>query len=186
MKFILISMLTLLMSTSVMADHHEEMDHKNHKMHKGHGKKMSNNSSKEMHDHKHGESNQAFNDVLKEYEGLHSAFFKDDIKKINENAKEVLNKIEKIEDKKIAKTLTYTKKKLNEIIKEDDIEKKREAMNTVSQGLLVVLEKHAPNENYSRYYCPMVKKYWIQNVSKSEKVVNPYAGSYMPHCGTKK
>mgnify|MGYP000002837158 FL=1 len=97
-----------------------------------------------------------------------------------------MEEIEAIKDEKIAKTLNYTKKKLGEISKSDDIKVNKEAMNTVSQGILVVLEKHAPNKNYARYYCPMVKKYWIQNITKSEEVVNPYAGDYMPHCGVKK
>ena len=66
----------------------------------------------------------------------------------------------------------------------DDIKESKEAMNTVSQGMLVVLEKHAPNKDYARFYCPMVKKYWIQNKTKIKKVMNPYASSSMPHCGS--
>lgn len=154
--------------------------HKHHKMSKSHGKKM------EMKGHKHGVQNKSFDKVLVKYESLHKAFFDNDAKKIKVNAKAVLDEIEAIKDEKIAKTLNYTKKKLTEISASDDIKASQEAMNTVSQGLLVVLEKHAPNKSYARYYCPMVKKYWIQNISESEKVMNPYASDSMPHCGAKK
>lgn len=129
--------------------------------------------------------NPAFNEVLVKYESLHQSFFENDNAKIKTNAKVLLNEMEAIKDDKIVKTLSYTKKKLNEITMSDDIKANKEAMNTISQGLLVVLEKHAPNKNYARYYCPMVKKYWIQNISKSEKVLNPYASASMPHCGGK-
>jgi hypothetical protein len=67
-----------------------------------------------------------------------------------------------------------------------DIESNKKSFNTVSQGILVVLDKYSHNKNYARYFCPMVKKYWIQNISKSEKVMNPYASTTMPHCGAKK
>lgn len=140
----------------------------------------------EMNGHKHGHQNKKFDDVLVKYESLHKAFFDNNTNDVKAKASEVLAEIEKIKDEKIVKTLTYTKKKLKEISESNDAKANKEAMNTVSQGLLVVLEKHAPNKSYSRYYCPMVKKYWIQNISKSEKVMNPYASSSMPHCGAKK
>lgn len=174
MKTLMISLILLLNFA------HAEDAHKNHK-----SMQMSKESHKHK-EHKHGKSNEAFNNVLKKYEELHSAFFENKIEAINKLAKDLIVEIDKIEDEKIAKTLTYTKKKLKEISEKDNIETKRDAMDTVSQGLLVVLEKHAPNKNYSRYYCPMLKKYWIQNITKSEEVVNPYAGDYMPHCGVKK
>ena len=169
-------LMTLVLSNLAFA---QDDAHKHHSMSKGHGKKM------EMKEHKHGAANDAFNKVLVKYEGLHKSFFDNDIAKIKINAKAVLEEIEAIKDEKIAKTLNYTKKKLSEISKSDDIKANKEAMNTVSQGILVVLEKHAPNKNYARYYCPMVKKYWIQNISDSEKVMNPYASDSMPHCGGK-
>jgi hypothetical protein len=136
--------------------------------------------------HKHGVQSKAFNKVLKSYENLHTAFFNDDIKKIKQSAKDTLADIEKIKDETILKTLGYTKKKLQELGQSDDLSSAQDAMNIVSQGLFVVLDKHSPNKKYARYYCPMVKKYWIQNISESDKVMNPYAPSVMPHCGSKK
>lgn len=127
-----------------------------------------------------------FNEVLSQYEKLHEAFFANNGEKIVESAKSVLEKLNQIEDKQIQEKLNYSKKKLNEIISTKDVEIQKNAMNTVSQAFLVVLEKDIPNENYARYYCPMEKKYWIQNVSETEKVQNPYASSTMPTCGVKK
>jgi len=132
------------------------------------------------------EGKKKFNEVLSQYEKLHEAFFTNNSEKIVESAKSVLEKLNQIEDKQIQKKLNFSKKKLNEIISTKDAEKQKNAMNTVSQAFLVVLEKDIPNKNYARYYCPMEKKYWIQNVSETEKVQNPYASSTMPTCGVKK
>ncbi len=128
----------------------------------------------------------AFDRALAGYEKLHQAFFDRDLSKVHESAKGVLKQIEDIKDEKMIKTLTYTKKKLESLVNVDTLEKGQADFNTISQGLLVVLEKESPNNNYSRYYCPMVKKYWIQNIKESEKVMNPYASDSMPHCGEKK
>lgn len=132
------------------------------------------------------QADESFNKVLSQYEELHQAFFENKLEKVHESAKKVLSSLEAIKDEKLAKPLTYTRKKLQEVSTAKTLEEGHEAFNTVSQGILLVLEKHAPNGDYARYYCPMVKKYWIQNVSQSEKVMNPYASSTMPHCGGKK
>ncbi len=133
--------------------------------------------------HKHGKENKEFDNVLKSYEKLHQSFFDNDNNKIKENAKVIITAIEKIKDDEIVKTLKYTKEKLHLVSKTDSLDENKKAFNIISQGLLVVLEKHAPNKNYLRYYCPMVQKYWIQNISKSEKTYNPYKSKSMPHCG---
>ena len=131
-------------------------------------------------------SQSEFNQVLQKYELLHQAFFDNNLKAVKKNAKNVLKGIESIKDRKIAETLSYTKRKLEDIIDSEDIEKSKKDMHIISQGLLVVIEKYAPNKKYARFYCPMVQKYWIQNISESDKVMNPYASNSMPHCGEKK
>jgi hypothetical protein len=130
--------------------------------------------------------NKNFNELLLTYEKLHQSFFDNDNSKINKATVEVLKSLEKIKNKKIKETLTYSKKKLEDIIKSEDIEANHNSFNTASQGILIVLDKYSYNKKYARYFCPMVKKYWIQNISKSEKVMNPYASLTMPHCGTRK
>jgi hypothetical protein len=130
-------------------------------------------------------SNKNFDQALASYEKLHQSFFDNNLDSIKKNSTMLLKSIESIKDEKISKTLTYTKKKLGEISKSDNLENSKQAFDVVSRGLLVVLAKQAPNKSYAKYYCPMVKKYWIQNITESEKVMNPYASSSMPHCGSK-
>ncbi len=121
--------------------------------------------------------------VLKNYESLHQAFFENDNAKVQKQAKELAKSIESIKDKKIAKTLSFSKKKLSEMVDSSDLESNKTAFGTVSHALLIVIDKHAPNKNYQGYYCPMVKKYWIQNISKSKETKNPYESVSMPSCG---
>ncbi|MBD65083.1 MAG: hypothetical protein CME62_07745 [Halobacteriovoraceae bacterium] len=155
--------------------------------HKHHGQKMKSEKKEMNHSaHAHGVENKQFNKVLSEYESLHQAFFDEKLEKTKTQAKSVSAAISEIKDPEILKLLTYTQKKLTELQNSTDLDKSKEAMNVVSQGILNVLEKHAPNKHYARYYCPMVKKYWIQNIKDSEKVMNPYASTSMPHCGSKK
>lgn len=130
--------------------------------------------------------NENFDKVLSHYELLHKAFFANDLSQVKEAAKKVRSAIGEIKDEKIQKILAFSVKKLELIEKSDDLSSSQKAFDTASQGILVVLEKQAPNSSYARYYCPMVKKYWIQNISESEVVENPYASQSMPHCGEKK
>lgn len=128
----------------------------------------------------------AFDKSLTNYEQLHTAFFANDLNEIHKKAANLLSSLNEINDEKINKTLSYSKRKLQNMTKMESLEEARSSFNIVSQGLLVILEKQSPRNNYSRYYCPMLKKYWIQNISQSEKVMNPYAPQSMPHCGEKK
>jgi hypothetical protein len=132
----------------------------------------------------HPDENVNFNNALKKYELVAQAFFDQKNEQVKKNVKSLLEAIDKIQDEKVSKTLKYSKAKLNEILKSDDNEKNKEAFSTISQAFNVVLTKFAGNKNYMRYYCPMVKKYWIQNVKKTgDKTYNIYASSSMPNCG---
>ena len=96
----------------------------------------------------------------------------------------MITAIDAIDSKEIKKTLNFSKKKLGEISTSDNIRKNQEAFSTISQAFHVVLTKHAGNENYARYYCPMVKKYWLQNIKKTAgNTQNIYAAKSMPSCG---
>ncbi len=131
-------------------------------------------------------ADKAFGKALVSYEKLHQAFFDNDLSQVHRSANAVLKEVQSIKDEKMVKTLTYTKKKLQALTQVASLEEGKKDFDTISQGLLVVLEKQAPHKKYARYYCPMVKKYWIQNISESEEVMNPYASRMMPHCGEKK
>ena len=131
-------------------------------------------------------SEKPFDNVMVKYEHLHQSFFDNDNDKVKKASKELLEAIGNVKDENISKKLAYSQQKLSQMSTADDLEENKKAFNTVSQGLLVVLEKDVGKGNYARYYCPMVKKYWIQNTTKSDKVMNPYASDSMPHCGSKK
>lgn len=127
----------------------------------------------------------AFTKALSTYEKLHDAFFKNNLKDIQKYSGELAKELKKITGKEIAEKIEYTKKKVASLEKADSIEVAQKDFNVVSQGMLMVLDRFIPNKSYARYYCPMVKKYWIQNISESDKVMNPYAADTMPHCGGK-
>ncbi|MCB9061916.1 MAG: DUF3347 domain-containing protein [Halobacteriovoraceae bacterium] len=127
-----------------------------------------------------------FNEVLKNYEELNKAFFNNDNINVKKNSEIILKSIENIQNEKIKKALNFSITKLNEMSKSDDIKQNQESFNIVSQAFLYVIKSYSPNKNYVPYYCPMVKKYWIQNISKSDVVMNPYASKTMPHCGEMK
>ncbi len=131
------------------------------------------------------EDNKVFAKALKDYEKVHSAFFKDDLEGAKKEASSLAKTLSTLTGEKVKKTLSFTQKKLEDLKGESDLAQAHKAFNVISQGLLVVLEKQIPVKNYARYYCPMVKKYWIQNTTDSEKVLNPYAAKSMPHCGGK-
>lgn len=128
----------------------------------------------------------SFEKGLANYEKLHQAFFDSDLQKVHVAASDLLKDLSAIKDPKMIKMLTYSMKKLKALAKIRSLEEGKNDLNTISQGILVVLEKQAPHKYYSRYYCPMEKKYWIQNTSKKKEVMNPYVPKMMPHCGEKK
>lgn len=124
-----------------------------------------------------------FTKVLSTYEKLHDAFFKNDLPNVKKLSKELAKNLETLEGEEVRKKIEYTKKKVAALEQAKSLEDAHKDFNVISQGLLVVLEGPIKNKSYARYYCPMVKKYWIQNITESQKVMNPYASESMPHCG---
>lgn len=174
MKTLLITSLFLLSGLTFASGNHEDHSKMNHSKHGS-----MNHSNEDV----QGTDNKEFNKVLESYELLHQAFFENDNEKVQNQAKKLASTIDEIKDQKISETLSFTKKKLIEVAGNLDLEANKIAFGTISHGLLIVLEKHAPNKNYQGYYCPMVKKYWIQNISKSKDTMNPYKSETMPGCG---
>ena len=127
----------------------------------------------------------AFSGALATYEKLHDAFFKNNLEDVKKVSTQLGKDLNKITGKEVSKALDSTRKKVKNLIKATNMETAHKDFNVVSQGMLMVLDRFIPNKTYARYYCPMVKKYWIQNISESDKVMNPYAADTMPHCGGK-
>ncbi|MDH5581967.1 MAG: hypothetical protein OEY33_08660 [Bdellovibrionales bacterium] len=124
------------------------------------------------------------NNVFKSYESLHASFFSFDKKKVIDGSKELAEKISSIEDEEVSKLLAYSKKTLNKMSKEEDRSELNNQLNRISMALIHIMKKYSLDLDYSSYYCPMVKKKWIQNSKKVSEVQNPYAPE-MPNCGAK-
>lgn len=131
-------------------------------------------------------ADEALMKTMKHYEALHQAFFDTDESRIKKSAQEFAGSLNQIKDEKLNKTLAYAKKKTQELLEASSSEDRHEKFHVISQALWVALDKEGARDNYARYFCPMVKKYWIQNVSESDKTLNPYASESMPHCGSQK
>ena len=115
-------------------------------------------------------------------ESLHMNFFNYDGAKIVSSASHVIKALEKVKFKKmevnLKKALTYLKKV------EKDANKETNYMNysLANIYLIRIINKFDLGNKYRAYYCPMVRKKWIQNYDKLKKVHNPYHPE-MPHCG---
>ena len=123
-------------------------------------------------------------DALSANEMLHASFFKYKGNEVESNAKKLNEKISKITHKDISKLLTFANTKLLTITADNKRAVNNESYHIVSMVLINVINTYNLGEKYKAYLCPMVKKKWVQNTSKGDKVNNPYA-PYMPHCGSK-
>ncbi len=148
---------------------HSKMDHS--KMKKGDRKSLSEAAKKSV------------VSALEANEALHSSFFKYDAKAVESNAMKLKKAIDAIEDKDVAKLLSFSKTKLSEIKASNDRETNNKNYHLVSMALIHIVNKYDVGSKYNAYSCPMVKKKWVQNSSKMAKVHNPYAPN-MPHCGS--
>lgn len=120
--------------------------------------------------------------VFESNEKLHQAFFKYDVENVEKNAKQLLDSINKINDPEIAKLLNFSKSKLKEIGTANKREENNQNYHLVSMALIHILNTYNLGNAYKAYFCPMVKKKWIQNTKELDEVQNPYA-SNMPNCG---
>jgi hypothetical protein len=65
----------------------------------------------------------------------------------------------------------------------DKLDQKRKPFEELT-AVVAGLQPHTKIQS-DEYYCPMVKKTWLQS-KKSKEVLNPYAGKTMRSCGEKK
>lgn len=128
---------------------------------------------------------QKFTKLMNSYDKMYTGFLKKDLKSVKNSAGILLEDISNFSDAKIIKSLNFTKKKLQVIKDSDSLDQTHDAFNIVSQALYATSKKYGNLKGYSRYFCPMEKKYWIQ-ADKVSKTNNPYAVDSMPHCGSKK
>jgi hypothetical protein len=77
-------------------------------------------------------------------------------------------------------TLVQLSKTVANVDKLDQMRKPFEEMTTLLGGLQSDFKVQA-----DEYYCPMVKKVWLQS-KESKKIQNPYGGKSMADCGEKR
>ena len=122
-------------------------------------------------------------EALSVNEDLHASFFKYKASEVELNAKKLNEKISKITHKDISKLLKFANTKLLTIKADSKRAANNEAYHIVSMAMINVINTYNLGDKYKAYVCPMVKKKWLQNTTKADKVNNPYA-PYMPHCGS--
>jgi Cu(I)/Ag(I) efflux system membrane fusion protein len=127
------------------------------------------------------------------YLGVKDALVKDDSKKVADDAKELLNKLNQIDMKllkdnsahnhwmKLEKELKSSTKSIAEA---SDIKEQRNHFKHLSSHLGSAIQLFGVNEKVYNQFCPMADNnkgaYWL---SKEEKVLNPYFGDAMLTCG---
>ncbi|AXT62415.1 efflux RND transporter periplasmic adaptor subunit [Aquimarina sp. AD10] len=131
----------------------------------------------------------AFNDYLE----VKNALVKDDSKKVADDAKKLLDKLNLIDMTllkdnnahnhwmKLEKELKSSTKSIAET---SDIKKQRNHFKHLSSHLGSAIQLFGVNEKVYNQFCPMADNnkgaYWL---SKEEKVLNPYFGDAMLTCG---
>ncbi len=131
--------------------------------------------------------------VFNHYLGIKDALVKDDSKKVADDAKELLDKLNLIDMKllknnnahnhwmKLEKELKSSTKSISEA---SNIKEQRNHFKHLSSHLGSAIQLFGVNEKVYNQFCPMADNnkgaYWL---SKEEKVLNPYFGDAMLTCG---
>lgn len=116
---------------------------------------------------------------------LHESLFNYNEANILENAKKMKEALSEIKNPTILAILSNSKNAMESMIKARSKREINEAYQFLSKDLVSLLTVYDLGESYNAYYCPMVKKDWVQNTKKNRALKNPYAPE-MPHCGTQK
>jgi len=122
--------------------------------------------------------------VLETNEKLHWSFFKYDGAKVEKLASSIAGQMEKISHKEIKKLLTFAQKQIKTLKAKTPQKENNQTYHMFSMAMIHVMNTYDLGGKYAGYRCPMVRKQWVQNTKKLDKVHNPYA-AYMPHCGEK-
>lgn len=170
---ILSFILTFSLSVAAMDKHKHQMSH---------GKKMGMKHIKKIEISKKEISEITIALVANEL--MHMAFFKYDIEKIDAAKKKLTVALNNISNKDIQSFLKFAKTQLANIDGKNDKKKNNQNYHMVSSALIYVMNRYEIGNNYEAYYCPMVKKKWIQHSKKMTKTQNPYSAD-MPTCGRK-
>jgi len=99
------------------------------------------------------------------------------------NAKKIVSLIGKLKNDGMRKMLMMSK--INQLSSSTDQKHADHIYGEFSSHLAHLIKMNKLGTTYKEYYYPMVKKSWIQNVTKNKTTQNPYAKN-MRSCGSVK
>ncbi|EQC45286.1 DUF3347 domain-containing protein [Bacteriovorax sp. Seq25_V] len=120
--------------------------------------------------------------ILDKNESLHSSFFSYKAKEVEAAAKLVLSVSQTNKDKLLKADIDKANEYLSQIKSTVNEDENKKFYGLANIYLVKIINKYDLGEKYQAYYCPMVRKRWIQNTKKEANVQNPYDAS-MPDCG---
>jgi Cu(I)/Ag(I) efflux system membrane fusion protein len=131
--------------------------------------------------------------VFNNYLGVKDVLVKDDSKKVADNAKKLLNKLNLMDMKLLKDNNAHNhwmklekelKSSTKSIVETSNIKEQRNHFKHLSSHLGSAIQSFGINEKVYNQFCPMADNnkgaYWL---SKEEKVSNPYFGDAMLTCG---
>ena len=129
-----------------------------------------------------GPVDQKIDKILKEYFKIHESLTQDSTDGINKAAASIKGQLSNIQtDSAEVQKLVSEIGKAAVKIQDKSLESSRETFFELSRPILIYLNKHHSDKSkYSRFYCSMVNKAWVQSY---REVANPYHGSSMLRCG---
>lgn len=118
--------------------------------------------------------------ILETNDELFGALLGEDQKLVSTAATKLLTKINNSKDTKLIAAAADLKKISEKKSKTENLA----FYSNFMEGFLPLAKGHGLGNEYSVYYCPMVKKYWLQNNKDYKKTQNVFAQE-MLECGGK-
>jgi CHAT domain-containing protein len=156
------------------------------KGHMNHGEKVSSSSSKKIKVNE--KEKKVILSALAAYDQLHASYFEYNEENIIVRAKNLSDKIKLINEKMIVEEIKKdnVQKLIGAIKSKNSRSINNSLMDNISKRLNdIIVSKIDLGGQYGLFYCPMVEKYWLQNIKNMSQVHNPYAPE-MPDCGSQK
>jgi len=120
------------------------------------------------------------NFILLLNEKMHKSYFVYNENNIFTLAKNMNSEISKLKKSKLKSDLM--KNSLSKLKMGVSRKKANFIYHRFSLKLMKLVKKYNKLKTYREYYCPMVRKSWVQNILKIKEVQNPYAPN-MKNCG---
>ena len=127
------------------------------------------------------------NSVLRATNEMHTAFFEQDEKKIEATVEQVLNSLNRAQQKSalaesqkphLQKMLEATKEEMNQVKNSAGKDRKKNLKSALEQ--LVLIAQTYKLERYKIFFCPKDRAVWLQ---KSRKAKNPVHPKLYSKCG---